>query len=99
MKKVIKSYIYDTTGNWHELDSKKILDFDGYPTDYTLYENEYGTSWLTMFGDKNLYYPDEEDADELFDSRKEAYRFFRNFELTDEDRVYSNRKIKRVQEK
>lgn len=61
------------------LESKQVLDSDGFYTDYTLYLNTDTGNYICMFGDSDLYEPDEDFADFVTDSEKEAYEWFENY--------------------
>lgn len=75
---------YENYEEWEEIDSKSVTDSDGFLTDYTLYFN--GTTYITMFGDKEIYEPDIEYADFESDSESEAREWFDSYEgFTDED--------------
>ena len=74
----------DEDSNWRELASKSVLDSDGFYTDYTLYTN--GSTFICMFGDKDIYEPDEAYADYETENEEEAYSWFDNYEgFADED--------------
>ena len=80
-----------------ELDSKSVLDSDGFYTDYTLYqcEDEYGNLlYVCVFGDKELYTPEDSEYDFESESEDEAYEWFESYEgFEDDDDVYSSSKI------
>lgn len=82
-----RSYVrssIDEDSNWRELQSKSVLDSDGFYTDYTLYTN--GSTFICMFGDKDIYEPDEAYADYETENEEEAYSWFDNYEgFADED--------------
>lgn len=82
-----RSYVrssIDEDSNWRELQSKSVLDSDGFYTDYTLYTN--GSTFICMFGDKDIYEPDEAYADYETENEEEAYNWFDNYEgFADED--------------
>lgn len=81
MAKYIKSN-YDRNG-WRELESKSVRDFDGFITDYTLYTD--GDQYICVLGDKELYEPDVDYADAVFDTKSEAYEWFRSYDEDDTD--------------
>ena len=80
-----------------ELDSKSVLDSDGFYTDYTLYrcEDEYGNlTYVCVFGDKDLYTPEDSEYDFESEDEDEAYEWFESYEgFEDDDDVYSSSKI------
>ena len=63
---------------WKLVKSKSVLDSDGFMTDYTWYTN--GDKHIFMFGDTDLYEPDEDYADWVAESEKEASDWFDNYE-------------------
>lgn len=74
----------DIQDSWAELESKSVADSDGFYTDYTLYTN--GDRFICMFGDNDLYEPDEDYADFETESEDEAWEWFNSFEgITDDD--------------
>lgn len=77
----------DDEPDWELVDVKDVLDSDGFITDYALYKNADGTKFITMFGDTDIYEPDEGYADMEFDSVVEAKEWFENYKglMDDED--------------
>lgn len=67
------------------LESKQVPDSDGFYTDYTLYLNTDTGNYICMFGDNDLYEPDEDYADFVTDSEKEAYEWFENYSGFEDD--------------
>lgn len=65
-------------GPWKEVESKQVLDSDGFLTDYTLYTD--GETYICMFGDKDIYEPDAEYADYETDDEKNAWDWFNTYE-------------------
>lgn len=70
-------------GMWKELLSKMVTDSDGFYTDYILYESldpeSTGCAYICMFGDKDVYAPDESYADMTFDDLGEAEDWFHSY--------------------
>ena len=61
------------------IDRKEVLDFDGFWTEYSLYTN--GIWFVCVFGDSELYGPEEEDNwDFATESEEEAYEWFGEFD-------------------
>ena len=82
-KSVNSAEEYDVS-EWRELASKSVLDSDGFYTDYTLYTN--GSTFICMFGDKDIYEPDEMYADYETENEADAYSWFDNYEgFSDEE--------------
>lgn len=76
--------VYSDNSDWTELKSKSVLDSDGFYTDYTLYTN--GSTFICMFGDKDIYEPDQAYADYETENEEDAYDWFDNYEgFADED--------------
>lgn len=68
-----------------ELASKLVRDSDGFLTDYTMYRwTETGT-YVFVFGDKELYRPEDEDFDWSCDTELEAWEWFNSYVGFNED--------------
>lgn len=78
----------DENSEWIEVSSKLVYDSDGMLTDYTWYRNQSGDKHIFMFGDKELYEPDEGYADWECDSAEEAQEWFDSYTGFDEDDEY-----------
>ena len=73
------------TATWQLVDHKSVPDSDGFNTDYAMYTDNSG-KYICMFGDMDVYGPDEDYADWEGDSEAVAYEWFDNYEgLVDED--------------
>lgn len=70
---------------WEQLETKKVLDRDGFYTDYTLYVNEDRTKWICIHGDRDYYPPDEVDADYESDDESAAYDWFYDYNGFEDD--------------
>ena len=76
---------------WVEVDSKSVMDSDGFYTDYTWYTN--GKRHIFIFGDSEIYIPEDSDYDweiEIYPgyedkAMKEAQEWFDNYKGFDED--------------
>lgn len=79
---------------WICLDIKHVRDSDGMMTDYALYTNKDEDKYICMFGDADVYSPDEMYADAEFDTEDEALEWFENYvgpgDEEDEDDIYSS---------
>ena len=79
---------------WIRLDIKHVRDSDGMLTDYALYTNKDEDKYICMFGDVDIYAPDEMYADAEFDTEDEALEWFENYvgpgDEEDEDDIYSS---------
>ena len=78
----------DESKEWIEVSSKSVPDSDGMLTDYTWYRNQSGDKHIFMFGDKELYEPDESYADWECDSTEEAQEWFDSYNGFDEEDEY-----------
>lgn len=62
---------------WKLVKSKEVLDSDGFLTEYTWYTN--GDKHIFMFGDSEIYEPDEDYADWEAETDEEAAEWFDNY--------------------
>lgn len=72
------------SSEWEFMDRKQVLDYNGFYTDYTLYHNKETGEWVTVFGDRDLYRPEDGNFDAEFDTEWEAREWFDSYS-TDED--------------
>lgn len=79
---------------WIMLNKKFVRDSDGMLTEYALYTNQDEDKYICMFGDADVYAPDEMYADAEFDTEDEALEWFENYvgpgDEEDEDDIYSS---------
>lgn len=77
---------------WICLDIKHVRDSDGMLTDYALYTTKDEDKYICMFGDVDIYAPDEMYADAEFDTEDEALEWFENYvgPGDEEDDIYSS---------
>lgn len=77
---------------WICLDIKHVRDSDGMLTDYALYTTKDEDKYICMFGDADVYAPDEMYADAEFDTEDEALEWFENYvgPGDEEDDIYSS---------
>ena len=73
----------NTNYRWKEVKSKSVPDSDGFSTDYTMYTD--GEKFVFIFGDRDLYNPDNTDFDWEVDTKGEADEWFDNYEGFAED--------------
>lgn len=75
---------------WKLINSKSVPDSDGFMTEYAWYTN--GDKHIFMFGDMDIYGPDEDYADWVCETESEAQEWFDNYhgfdEEEDEDTTY-----------
>ena len=69
----------DEDPKWICLDIKHVRDSDGMLTDYALYTTKDEDKYICMFGDADVYAPDEMYADAEFDTEDEALEWFENY--------------------
>ena len=87
----IMSSIYDDDTSWILLERKSVPDESGFYTDYCLYQNEDETEYVCIFGDRDVYTPDNTEPDAEFDTYEEAKEWFDYYEgFVDEDDIYSS---------
>ena len=80
-----ESYDYkdnDVT-QWKLVKQKQVQDSDGFLTEYSWYTN--GDKHIFMFGDSDIYEPDEDYADWVTETEDEASAWFDNYEGFGED--------------
>lgn len=90
----IDSYLEDNdwldSSDWEELASKQVEDSNGFLTEYTLYTN--GETYICIFGDRDLYTPDNETADFETENEKVAWDWYNSYTgfADDEDDIFEN---------
>ena len=77
---------------WEELESKQVQDSDGFYTDYTLYKNMITGEYVCVFGDKDMYRPEDSDHDYECEDESEAYEWFESYNGFEDD-VYTSTKV------
>ena len=71
---------YRDSGEWELLDTKRVLDSNGFFTDYSLYYSILKDLYVCVFGDRDFYRPEDEYYDVEFETENEAYEWFENYE-------------------
>ena len=74
--------------DWEYVDSKEVKDSDGFMTEYTWYKRLLPSSeeqHIFIFGDSDIYGPDDSYADAEFDSYDLAKEWFDNYYGFDHD--------------
>lgn len=95
MKKVNEYYrpdFYDPANDedrFEEVAHKSVLDSDGFSTDYTMYFDHHENKYVFVFGDSDLYRPEDGDYDWECDSYEEAEEWFDDYTGPGEDDVDS----------
>lgn len=74
---------------WQLMDVKSVKDWDGFWTDYTLWYNEYTDRWVCIFGDRDIYYPENADYDAEFENEDEARDWFDCYQGSEEEDIYT----------
>lgn len=82
MNEGFKKYLKESYNEWEKLESKSVEDWDGFLTDYTLYTN--GDTFVCIFGDSDIYNPDNSDFDFETEDENEAYEWFDSYSTDDE---------------
>ena len=78
--------MYDDDEDRYELlERKDVLDSDGFCTEYSLYYDIVEDRWVTVFGDSDIYSPEDEEFDAEFDNESEAYEWFESYEGFDDE--------------
>lgn len=62
---------------WEQVKTKRVKDSDGFLTDYVWYTN--GEKHIFMFGDSDIYEPDEDYADWVAETPTEAQEWFDSY--------------------
>lgn len=77
----------EESSNWLKVISKPVPDADGFLTDYTMYRDlDDPEHYVFVFGDNELYSPDDGDWDYEAFSNEEATEWYNNYEgFTEED--------------
>lgn len=62
------------------IDTKSVLDYDGFLTDYTMYLDTETGEYVFIFGDNDYYGPDTDSIDHECESLEEAYEWFNDYD-------------------
>ena len=87
----VRNYMKENLVNGHEPDryeyikSKRVVDSDRFYTDYTMYYDHEANKYIFIFGDNDMYDPDNSDPDWECDTQSEANEWFDNYHGFDED--------------
>lgn len=81
MKRCIEA---DTSSGYTKVFHKMVEDYDGFMTDYTGYEKPDGTYGF-IFGDNDLYGPEDKNWDFECDTYEEAVEWFDSYPEHQED--------------
>lgn len=74
------------------IDRKDVLDSDGFYTEYSMYRDLSTGEYVFVFGDSDIYRPEDGDFDHVTDSEDEAWEWFNSYEgfADDEEDIYSS---------
>ena len=72
-----------SNSDWQLVKTKSVMDSDGFMTDYAWYTD--GTTHIFMFGDTDLYEPDQDYADWETESEQEASEWFDSYTGFDDE--------------
>lgn len=67
------------------IDTKSVLDSDGFLTDYTMYRDTETGMYVFIFGDNDFYGPEEDSVDHECETFEEAYEWFNDYNGFDEE--------------
>ena len=71
--------------HFEEISSKSVRDSDGFTTDYTLYKDLDNNRYVCVFGDKEMYKPEDENFDFISDYEEEAKEWFNEYNGFEDD--------------
>lgn len=79
-------------GRYEFIDSKTVIDSDGFTTEYTMYYDNIDDRYVFVFGDSDLYSPYDENFDWECETKDEAYEWFDSYvgPGEDEDEYYDS---------
>ena len=76
----------DLEDRYHFIARKSVYDADGFTTDYTMYYDSGEDKYVMVFGDSDIYSPEDEEFDAEFEDEDTAREWFDNYEgFTEED--------------
>lgn len=70
----------DGSKQYLEIESKQVLDSDGFYTDYTMYFDSNTGEYVFVFGDKDIYSPADGNFDWQCETEEEAWEWFNSYE-------------------
>ena len=77
----------DQPRDWELLDRKTITDFDGFTTDYTLWKKNNEDYWVCVFGDSDIYGPEDGEFNAEFETEREAREWFNSYSGFEDDEL------------
>lgn len=102
MKKLFIKESYGSEGEYEYIKSKDVNDYDGWRTEYTMYYDLINDRYVFVFGDSDLYDPNDgyEEFDWECDSEAEANEWFDNYsgyDDLDESMSYNDKEYPKIQ--
>lgn len=70
---------------WEMVERKSVQDYDGFWTDYALWHNDITDRWVCIFGDTDIYYPENAEYDAEFETEEEAREWFEDYSTEEYD--------------
>lgn len=67
------------------VDRKDVVDSDGFWTKYSMYRKMPGNEYVMIYGDPDLYQPEDGDFDMEFDNEAEAFEWFESYQGFEDD--------------
>ena len=83
-----EDYDYKDQHPWTLVKKKDVRDSDGFLTDYAWYTD--GEKHIFMFGDVDMYNPDEDYADWVAETEQEATEWFDNYHGFEQEDCWDN---------
>lgn len=79
--------VYDDEGlvGFAEIASKSVTDSDGFLTDYTMYRDTSTGEYVFVFGDKDVYGPQDGNFDWSCETEEETWEWFNSYRGFDDD--------------
>lgn len=74
----------ESDGKFIEKACKQVRDLDGFLTDYTMYKNIETGEYVFVFGDKDIYKPEDGEYNWSCDTEKEAWEWFNDYQEDEE---------------
>lgn len=76
---------YEEDSIYEKIESKQVPDYDGFYTDYTMYRNKETGEYVFVFGDNDLYSPEDSEHDYECETEDEAYEWFDSYTGFDDE--------------
>ena len=81
---------YMSDDRYRLVDKKMVYDYDGFTTDYCLYQDLEKDKYFTIFGDSDIYTPENSEPDAEFDDINSAEEWFENYHGFDDTDSYDD---------